>query len=406
MGQSMRTASLKGEHDGFNRGGSDHTGSSPSAEAALQLASTPCALLGSLAAVAGAWSTQDPGGRSPGRSPPPPELAAAALLAASLVLEVLALRRRGRRQRAAAASALAAGGAGADATASDGSGGPEDGRSGDEPRAASLWRRLVGGHDVLLLLGPALAMGAFTALGAGLGGGAVRRLGIVPRTWSGLPGVVFGCFVHLSWAHFGWNALAFLSLGLVVLRTCPPTPLCRHGAVLSSSSGSGGGAAPGAADPGGEGRRRGLAGAAPFVVATAFIAISSGFCVWCLARPALHAGASGVVCGYAGLLLALTLRRRDVPLRPLLMVLGVAACYGSAVLARPTGARPPCAGGVCLRGRLSLYEACTSRTTSAEHHTFGFLSGLAFALLFCQPGARAAGAEVAGDHSAAARGDH
>ena len=35
-----------------------------------------------------------------------------------------------------------------------------------------------------------------------------------------------------------------------------------------------------------------------------------GLGVWCVARPAFHAGASGVVCGYLGLLTALVLRRR------------------------------------------------------------------------------------------------
>ena len=31
-------------------------------------------------------------------------------------------------------------------------------------------------------------------------------------------------------------------------------------------------------------------------------------CVWCLARQAVHAGSSGIVWGYVGLLLALTVR--------------------------------------------------------------------------------------------------
>merc|ERR1719253_2272734 len=100
-----------------------------------------------------------------------------------------------------------------------------------------------------------------------LGGPEVaRRLGIVPRTWSGLPGVVLGCFVHTSWSHFSWNALAFCLLGLIVLRTTTTTS--RHGSAISVG---------------------GAGAVMPFAAVTVFIAVSSGFCVWCLARPALHA---------------------------------------------------------------------------------------------------------------------
>jgi len=236
--------------------------------------------------------------------------------------------------------------------------------------------------QLLLLLGlAALAMGGFTALGAD----AARHLGIVPRTWSGLPGVVFGCFVHLSWHHCGWNALALLLLGPCVLRAAPSAE--QLGACGGSIGGSG------------------IKRVTPFVAASAFIAVTSGFCVWCLARPAVHAGASGVICGYVGLLLALTLRQGDVPLGALLMVLGVVVCYGSAVLmSRPmAGTRVACSHGECFSGNLSLYEACNSQTTSAEHHTFGFLSGLAAALFFCQPRRRSAAQRPASEPKLPAR---
>jgi len=78
----------------------------------------------------------------------------------------------------------------------------------------------------------------------------------------------------------------------------------------------------------------------------------------------------------------------------MLIVLAVAACYGSALLlTRPSnGTLVSCVEGNCFERRLSLYEACKSQTTSAEHHTFGFLSGLASALFFCPPkGGRGAG---------------
>lgn len=251
----------------------------------LQRTSTRCAAAGSALAIVGAMR----------RSGEETELAAVILIVMSLGLEVLAaLRRR-----------------------SNGAGKLQH----------SVLERY---KDPLLLsmLCPALlTMTIFTAWGAG----AVQHFGIVPRSLEGLPGVVFGCFVHFSWPHCLWNVVA---LGL--LAPC----------VLG-------------------------AGVTNLPAASAFIALTSGFCVWCMARPALHGGASGVVCGYLGLLAALMLRRRDVPLCTLLMVLGVVACYSGALLMHGPGApfEP-------------LYEACKSHKTSAEHHTFGFLSGLVFALLF------------------------
>uniref|UniRef100_A0A7S0AMB4 Peptidase S54 rhomboid domain-containing protein n=1 Tax=Pyrodinium bahamense TaxID=73915 RepID=A0A7S0AMB4_9DINO len=316
----------------------------------LQAVSTRCALAGSVVAVLDAL-TQEPVVSQPSRL----ELAAVALITASLLLEAETFRRRCRCTGAKARGChgrqcspqLERAATGATASTDTAASGP----------VGRPWPQL------LVLLGLAsLVMGGFTALGAG----AARRLGIVPRTWGGLPGVVFGCFVHLSWRHCGWNALALLLLGPCVLRAAPSAETL------------------GARGEGGSGARSGIGGVAPFMAASAFISVTSGFCVWCLARPAIHAGASGIVCGYVGLLLALTLRQRDVPLGSLLMVLGVVVCYGSVVLlSRPMAGG--CPRGDCFNGRLSLYEACTSRTTSAEQHTFGFLSGLASALFFCQP---------------------
>lgn len=319
----------------------------PSCDATtLQAVSTRCALAGSVAAVLDAL-TQEPIMSQPSRL----ELAAVALITASLLLEAETFRRRCRCAGTKADSCRWQQCAPQDESSSSGTGARAD--AGDAAAAAvgRPWPQL------LLLLGlAALVMSGFTALGAG----AARRLGIVPRTWGGLPGVVFGCFVHLSWRHFAWNALALLLLGPCVLRAAPSAT---------------------AAEPhsrGGRGACCGIAGVAPFMAASAFISVTSGFCVWCLARPAIHAGASGIVCGYVGLLLALTLRQRDVPMGSLLMVLSVVVCYGSVVLLSK-----PAAGH--NSSRLLLYEACTSRTTSSEQHTFGFLSGVASALFFCQP---------------------
>eukprot|EP00929_Paragymnodinium_shiwhaense_P103307 TRINITY_DN66707_c0_g1_i2.p1 TRINITY_DN66707_c0_g1~~TRINITY_DN66707_c0_g1_i2.p1 ORF type:complete len:353 (+),score=50.90 TRINITY_DN66707_c0_g1_i2:315-1373(+) len=224
----------------------------------------------------------------------------------------------------------------------------------------------------------ALAMGAFTAISICGGAWARMHLGIVPRTWSGLLGIFFGCFVHLSWYHCYWNALALLLLGSCVFQAIVPVPSqcgseTRH---EDSSCGDATTSVPA------EGLASGKVGT--FMAISAFIALSSGFCVWCLARPVLHAGASGVVCGYLGLLLALTLRQRDVPLGALAMVLAVVACYGSAALMTR---RAAAAGQPGFPGQSALYEVCVSQSHSTEHHTFGFLSGLAAALFFCRPSA-------------------
>lgn len=297
----------------------------------LQRVSTRCALLGSGAALLGPALSEADANTGSHASHSRFEIAALVLICGSLGLELAAFlqRRQAETKEPAMESASCKAG-------------------GDERNSALADSRPQLLVALLRLLGPlALAMGCCTALGAG----AAHRLGIMPRTVEGLPGVFFGCFVHLSWPHCGWNALALVLLGPCVLL-----------AVSSSDE-----AQPGEGEPQGDGISK-------FFAVSAFISLTSGFCVWCLARPALHAGASGLVCGYLGLLLALLLRRRNLPFGTLLMVLGVVACYSSALLFhRPAGGH---------HGRLLLYEACTSRSTSAEHHTFGFLSGLASVLFF------------------------
>lgn len=295
----------------------------------LQALSTRCALIGSVAAVLDAW-TQDMRQGKPSWL----ELSAVALITASLLLEAIAYLRRHRNGL----------------------------RSFCCIQGKCWWPRP---QILLVVVGLAVTMGGFTALGTT----AAKRLGIVPRTLGGLPGVLFGCFVHLSWPHCCRNALALLFLGPCVLRAVSSTTATPHQAGDKA-----------------EGGCPITTGVGHFAAVSMFIAVSSGFCVWCLARPALHAGASGVVCGYVGLLLALALRRRDVPVGSLLMVLGVVSCYGGAALLvwPAAGGRLDCAPGQCPDIGLLLYKACTSKTLSAEHHTFGFLSGLASALFLCQ----------------------
>eukprot|EP00931_Biecheleriopsis_adriatica_P019247 TRINITY_DN13178_c0_g1_i1.p1 TRINITY_DN13178_c0_g1~~TRINITY_DN13178_c0_g1_i1.p1 ORF type:complete len:376 (-),score=58.30 TRINITY_DN13178_c0_g1_i1:188-1315(-) len=340
----------------------DMAGTSASAcwlqAALLQRASTQCALLGSAVAVVGIIrgaderNTQDLQNLRCTWS----ELAALALICTSLGLEAAAICQRRYHGHRNVAGCLDRG----ECLNRGDCLKPSPSRPGSLPQESVSLTTAQQVLPFFRVLGlAALAMGCFTAFGTG----AAQRLGIVPRTWGGLPGVFFGCFVHFSWPHFGWNALALVLLGPCVLFAASTTgsDRCRAAINCGSTCNS----------------------VTNLAAASAFIALSSGFCVWCLARPALHAGASGVVCGYVGLLLALVLRRRDLPLGTLLMVLGVVACYGSALLLHR-----PATGRLAHHGRLLLYEACTSQSTSSEHHTFGFLSGLASALFFCRSNSR------------------
>mmetsp|Transcript_48245 Transcript_48245/g.140634 ORF Transcript_48245/g.140634 Transcript_48245/m.140634 type:complete len:370 (+) Transcript_48245:100-1209(+) len=295
----------------------------------IQACSTCCALLGSAAALVDTVARD-----LPPKWPPRLEGLALASIATSVVLEAAALHCRSRQR----------------GSATDG------GCCCASSRMLALELSVRPGRQLKLLVGfAATVLGIFGALGAG----AAEHMGIVPRTWSGLLGVFFGCFVHLSWGHCVWNAFAMLLLG--------PCVLCA-----ASSD---------------QDRRDDCNDVvARFAAASAFIALTSGFCVWCLARPAIHAGASGVVWGYVGLLLALTARQRSVPLGSLVLVLFVAGCYGGATVFSVRAQGLHCFAGDCgLGGTQILYDACTSPTVSAEHHTFGFLSGLASVLFFCRP---------------------
>ena len=92
----------------------------------------------------------------------------------------------------------------------------------------------------------------------------LNGLGLVPRTLGGAPGIALAPLLHGSLAHLTSNSGGLLALGgLVALR-----------------------------------------GERHFVATTIAIALISGVLVWLLGRPALHIGASGLVFGYFGLLVA------------------------------------------------------------------------------------------------------
>jgi len=89
--------------------------------------------------------------------------------------------------------------------------------------------------------------------------------GILPRTKQGLAGIFLAPFLHGGFAHLISNSIPFLVLGGVVV----------------------------------------FAGVRVFVEVSFFVILVGGFCVWLFAPAGtVHIGASGVIFGYLGFLLA------------------------------------------------------------------------------------------------------
>ena len=143
------------------------------------------------------------------------------------------------------------------------------------------------------------------------------RYGILPRTASGLVGIGVAPLVHANLAHLVSNTLPLLILGGML----------------------------------------GLRGPARFWSTTALIILIGGLGVWLLARSAYHIGASGLVFGYFGYLIALGLLERSV-------VSIAVACATAALYSGFIWGVLPAGGGV-----------------SWEAHLFGFAAGVLAAYL-------------------------
>ena len=104
-------------------------------------------------------------------------------------------------------------------------------------------------------------------------GYSLDRFGIRPRQGDGLDGIVFSPFLHASWGHLIGNTIPFVVLGGVIA----------------------------------------LSGLARVVSVTLLVAAVGGAGVWLFApSDSLHIGASGVVFGYAGYLIARGLFTRSL----------------------------------------------------------------------------------------------
>lgn len=152
----------------------------------------------------------------------------------------------------------------------------------------------------------------------------INSFGIRPRTISGLPGVVFMPMLHGSIAHLAANTVSLLVLGFVLAMT----------------------------------EKR------SYAVVIAFITVVSGLAVWLFARSTTHIGASGVIYGLAGFLVARAFFLRDW--KSIAISLAVLLVYGGMVW----GVLPRKAG------------------ISWEAHLFGMASGVAAAYMRAKFGDR------------------
>ncbi|MFQ5587358.1 MAG: rhomboid family intramembrane serine protease [Nitrospiria bacterium] len=139
-----------------------------------------------------------------------------------------------------------------------------------------------------------------------------RMAAIVPRTLSGLVGIPLSPFLHFGFFHLLMNSVPFAILGGLI---------CVQDKKL-------------------------------FVEVTLIVAAVSGVAVWMLARPAAHAGASGLIFGYFGFLLASGWYARDV--QSVVIAFCVLVYYGGMIF-----------GVLPLRAYVSW-----------ESHLFGFLAGI------------------------------
>ena len=85
-------------------------------------------------------------------------------------------------------------------------------------------------------------------------------LGIIPRKWYGLPGIIFSPFLHGGFTHLLFNSLPLVILINVLL----------------------------------------MKGKLSFFLTTSEIMIIGGLLTWIFGRDAIHLGASGVILGYMG----------------------------------------------------------------------------------------------------------
>ena len=135
----------------------------------------------------------------------------------------------------------------------------------------------------------------------------LSEYGVVPRTVDGLIGIPLMPFLHGSFDHLLVNTLPAVILGGLVA----------------------------------------IQGSKKFLTATVFITLVGGGALWVVGRSAVHVGASGLIFGYFGYLIARAWYTRS--LGAVLIALAVAVVYGGILL----GVLPFFQEGVSWEGHLT-----------------------------------------------------
>lgn len=142
-------------------------------------------------------------------------------------------------------------------------------------------------------------------------------LGIYPRTWHGLIGIIFCPILHGDFNHVFFNSIPlFILINLVLLQ-----------------------------------------GLNYFVCASLVIVLLGGFGVWCFGRRAIHIGASGLIMGYFGYILFNAYYQHTL----IAIILGLICIY--------------------YLGGLLIYLFPSKEKMSWEGHVFGFFAGFSATLL-------------------------
>ncbi len=151
-----------------------------------------------------------------------------------------------------------------------------------------------------------------------LNGYALNEFGIYPRHTDALVGVFTWVLLHGNMQHLVMNSTPLLVLGFFVA----------------------------------------LRGPWLFLKITVLVWVLAGLAVWVLGRPAFHIGASGLVFGYFGFIIAIAMYKRSIP--DLVVATGVIFYYGGMIF------------GVLPGEDFVSWEA----------HLFGLLAGVFAARLF------------------------
>jgi membrane associated rhomboid family serine protease len=143
-------------------------------------------------------------------------------------------------------------------------------------------------------------------------------LGIHPRKLYGLPGILFAPFLHADFNHLFFNSVPLFVLSSLVL----------------------------------------LNGYVFFLQVTAVITLISGLVIWLVGRKAIYIGASNLIMGYFGFLVANAYYQKSA----VALILGVLCIY--------------------YFGGLFLAIFPKEKGVSWEGHLIGFLSGILFAYFY------------------------